>query len=813
MKHAVEGVVQDLRLALRGVVRAPGFALVAVATLGICIGSSATMFSVVNGVMLQPLPYPDPERLVMIFNRYPTLGIERGGQSPGDFQDYQDQADAFESIGAFGGTHTQTLTGVGRPARVATSSATDNLFPMLGVRPAAGRLFEPTDDDSHVLISHGFWQGRFGGAEDVLGRSFILSDQPKTVIGVLPRDFALHAPRHLGLPTDIGVWIPIRRFLGSPGAPDRTAHWMTVVARLAPGVPLDEARHQLDAVAAWQRRTFPVRAERDAQIDVVSLHEEIVTEVRPTLFALLGAVCFVLLIGCANIANLLLARGQGRLREMRLRHALGATSGRLVQQLLTEGALLAGLGAVVGMVVAFFGVDLVLALRPDNLPLAGAVGVDGDVLAFSCLVAAGATVVFGLAPALTLSRASLAGPRAGAGGSRRSSRVRSGLVVVELALSVVLLTGAGLMMRSVSALGQVWPGYGTEAILTFVAGPPQEAWQGESGRLNPALQEFYRRTQESIARLPGVEAVGTIWPTPLGGSDEGYSTYTSRETIVDGHTHLASSQLVTPGYFETMGIPILAGRALRLDDGADKLVVDERMARKLWPDQDPIGRRLEIGWWSGPVWGEVVGVAASVRTIDLRRPDPETVYRKAAAFAYSPSTFVVRAQGDLGSLAESIRQTVNGLYPDVALEQMRPLLSYEDEQMAQTRFVMTLISLFAAAAVFFAALGLYGVISFLVGQRTQEMGIRIALGARSGQVFRLVMLQGLALAALGLVLGLGGAWATTRLVTAHLFGVAPSDPATLVAVATLLAVVAVLAAARPAWRASRVDPMTTLRSE
>jgi predicted permease len=818
MMRWTDDLRQDVKVALRSLGRAPVFAAVGVLTLGIGIGANAAVFSAVSGVLLRPLPYPDPDRLVLIFNRYPNLGIERGGQNPGDFLDYQRQTDVFDTIAAFGGSGTQTLTGLGPADRVTLAGVTDDLFPMLGVRPVLGRLFEADDDWTSVLLSYGFWQTRFGGADDVLGRTFQMNGNTMSVVGVLPPDFLLHAPAHLGLPANIAVWNPIRRFLGTPENPDRTAHWMTVIAKLSPDATPEQAQSQLDAVARWQRENFAVRAERDARIDVVSMHEEIVDDVRPTLFALFGAVGFVLLIACANLANLLLARGQTRRREIAVRAALGGSRLRLVRHVLAESGVLAVFGGALGITLAYLGVGVIHALRPHDLPFVGNISVDRGVLAFVFVAAIGSTALFSLIPAVTASRVHLTeflGSRDGSGSGVRARRLKSALVVLEVALSMILLVGGGLMIRSFLSLGDVSPGYRTDNVLTLVAGLPREVFQvsRQPGQTNTRYQDFYVRAEAALAAVPGVEASTAIWPTPLSGSSEGYSTYTDSEEAGNEQSQLASSQLITPGYFETMGIPIVAGRSFNMEDSGDKLVIDQRMADKMWPGENPLGKRLKIGWWSGPVWGEVVGVAANVRTLDLREEDPVTVYRKAAVYSYTAPTIVVRTSGDPLALTESVRRAVQSLHPTVAVEEMRTLSSYQDEQLAPTRFVMTLISIFAGIALLFAAVGLYGVITYLVSQRTREIGVRLAFGARGSQVFGLVLRQGLALTGLGIALGVAGAMATTQLLSSYLFAVEPTDPVTLACVALLLGSVAIVACARPALRATQVDPARSLAAE
>ncbi len=812
----VHDLKSDLIFALRGLFKNSGFATVAIVTIAVGIGANAAVFSVVNGVLVKPLPYPESERLVMIFNRWTNLGVHRNAQNPGDFFDYRERTDAFESIEAIGSAYNQTLTGLGTSARVTTTSATDGLFDLLGARPALGRLFEEQDDHTRAVISHGFWQDFFGGDPDAVGRTFELNGQATVVIGVLENSFRLHVPAHMAWPQNISVWVPIRQFLGNAGNYDRTAHWMTTVARLKEGVTLATAQNQMDRVAAWQRENFAVRRDRAAEIEVVGMHAEIVSATRPTILALFGAVALVLLIASANVANLLIARSQSRKSEMAVRAALGGSRMRIFRQVMTESAVVASLGGLVGIGLTYIGVRFISAFVPADMPFVGNLHVDGSVLIFLLTVSAATVFLFGLAPAITASRANVGElmDSRGAGASGLQRKGAGGAIVVgEIALSVVLLIGGGLLVRSYLQVGKVNVGYEPDNILTFVAGEPPSLYQGTNAEKKEKKQAYLEMVKARILTIPGVLSVGTIWPTPLSGASDGSSTYTDNELAGDEQTQNASSQLITPGYFATMGIPVLEGRTLGLNDGGDKLVVDRNMAEKMWPGENPIGKRLKIGWWSGPVWGDVVGVVENVRTSSVTADDAETVYRKAVEYAYSPSTFVVRTEGDPAAMADIVRSTVQSIDVAAAIEQMRPLSAYVDEQMAPLRFVMTLITVFAFLATLLAAIGLYAVLSFVVGARKREMGIRIACGARPEQIVRLVLKQGVLVALLGTGAGAVLAIGLIRFLQSYLYGLQPSDPITMGVVVVLVGTVTVLATLSPAIRASRFDPVTSLKME
>ncbi len=818
-EHSMDSLLSDLRFAVRSVARRPALSMMVIGALALAIGASTAVFSVVDAVLVRPLPFPDADRLVMVFNSYPGQDVDRGSQNPRDFMNYREMTDAFEAIEAVGALNPKVLSGLGEVRRIGTMSVTRDLLPLLGVELALGRHFSADDDWTSALISHAFWQEQFAGDANVVGRAISLNGEPQTIVGVLPADFRLHLPSHLQYPVSVPVWNPIAgRYFGNSGNWDVTAHWLDTVARLAPGISLEQAQAQLDAIAEHQRQDQPRRGEQGAQIIAVPLQQEVVHETRGTLTALLGAVGFLLLIACANVSSLMLVRGHARQVELSVRAACGASRSRIVRMMFTEAAIFAAAGALVGAAIAWAGLRIILALSPAELPLRDLIGMDLRVLSFTIVVSAATTLVFGLLPALTSTRGRLAGrlverERSSSG----FSRIGMGgvLVVAGVALALILLIGGGLLTRSFLALAAENPGLETHNVLTFVAPPPRDAAtaaQVERSQPKPALTQYYRQFQESIETLPGVAAVATIWPTPLSGVAS-TSTYTREETPGEQEQNVGNSQLTHPGYFETMGIPVLAGRTFRWDDHGRVAVVSESFAKKVWPGEDPLGRVITVGWWSGVQPAEVIGVVGDVRSISIAEPDPEAIYRFGAAFAYSPMTYVVRATGDPLALVASIREALTQLDPSLPLDDVRLLSSYVDEQLVGVRFALALIGAFAGVGLLIAVVGLYGVISYAANRRTREIGIRMAVGANRPRIFRMVLGQGLWLAGLGIGAGAFGAVLLTRMIENLLHGVTATDAATFVGLALLLTAVAVLACWTPALRASRADPMGSLRSE
>ncbi len=817
----LDGVVADLTGAVRGFRRTPGFVLAAVATLSLGVGALTAVYSVVNGVVLTPLPYPDPDQLVVVYNEYPALDVTRARQSPGDLDDYREQADLLTDVGSVS-TFPQTILESGQPRRVEVALVTPGFFSMLGVEPSPGRDIVAEDDHDVVIVSHAYWRDELGSRADALGTVLRFAGVSKRVIGVLPEGFRLVVPSSFGVPESPALWTPIPAQGWGRDSGDRTAHWMNVVGRLRPGATRAQLQEQMDAIAELQRELLPRRAEREARIQVAPLLDEIVRDVRPALVALFAAAGIVLLIACANVANLMLVRAQRRRSEIAVRTALGASHVRIVHGLLSEGLLLAAAGSFLGLALATVGVDAVLALEPDSVPRLADIALDFRVLGFVAVVTGAVTVVFSVAPAWLATRRDvvLAIRDAGRSGpTRRGHALSSSLIVAELALSLILLTGGGLLVRSFVALLDTDPGFATAGVLTFRAPLPASAFQqdppeGYKGRPehNFVRKPYYDELTRVLAQLPGVRSVGAIFPAPLSG-EQSSSTYAVEGTTGAEEGDLASSQLVTPEYFETVGIDLLEGRTFLPEEIGDKLVIDQAMAETLWPGESAIGRRIEIGWWSGPIWGEVVGVVENVRTHSLREPNPLTVYRLGTVYAYSAMTMAMRVDGDPLALVDEVRAAVAQVEGEAPVIDIRLMSEYVDDQSARTRFVLALVGVFAALALGLAAIGLYGVIAYAVGQRTREYGIRLAFGAGRARVFRLVLRRGARLTGAGLALGVLGAFGMRHLVQPFLFGVEPTDPVTIVAMAALLGLVALVACSAPAGRATLVDPADSLRSE
>ena len=794
---------QDVVYGLRALRKSPGFTTVAVLTLALGIGANTAIFSVVEGVLWRPLPYRDSDRLVFLWNHW-TASDTKTVMAPGDLADYRDQTTLFEEFAA-ASAFSRPLTNLGDPELIPTGSVTSNFFPFLGYSPFMGRDFVPEDEANKAIVSFGFWQDRLGGAPSVIGSEIILSGGSRTIIGVLPQNFKMVLPQSAGIPREVWVWSPIPRgWLGSDGR-DRTAHWMRTIGRLKAGVTIAQAQAEMDVLANRIRSSVPARAKRKAEIIVAPLHDEVVKPVRKAILLLWGGVGFVLLIAAANVANLQIARSRQRLQEMAIRMSLGAGRARILRQLSTETLLLALGGQLLGVLFAWGGIRVLPVIQPEEFPRFDNVEFNGMVFAFSLFLSLIALLLAGVVPAHKLANTDINRLMA-AGGRTYTTRTgfwsRHLLTTGEVAVSLILLVGAGLMVRTMAHLIAIEPGFQTEGILTFQAARPRSV----------PLPTFHQNLEEAIRMLPGVQSVGSIFHTPLDGKGES-SEYTQDEGLGDEFNRRAASRLVTGDLFETLRIPVIEGRAFSENDGGDVVIVDEKLARRVWGGESPIGKRLKISWWSGPVWARVVGMVPTLHSEYLYQEDRETLYRVAYPFAYDHQTFVVRTEGDLGDLAQAIRRELRQAYPDVPLTKVRPLESYRAAQMAPSRFILTLLGIFAAIGLVLAVGGLYGVISYGVSRRTQEFGIRMALGAQTHDVLRLVLRDGLALILMGLVIGVAGALGLSRIVSSLLHGVAPEDWLAIGSVTTLLFVVALLACYFPARRASKVDPIVALRYE
>jgi predicted permease len=797
-----------------------GFTAVAVVTLALGIGANSAIFSVVNGLLLRPLPYRDSDRLAIIWTHSPGANVAQDWPSPGQFSAVKSQTDVFEDLALAHGS-SYNLAGGETAERVETVQATSNLFAMLGARPLIGRLFLPEEDSPDkpqtVVLSHAIWQRRFGSDPGVLGRALTLNGKSFTVVGVLPPDFSLG---YEVMPTVGAVQQP-ELFLPLPF----TAKEMesqgdenyNIVARLKPGATVERAQTELDLVANRLAQQFPEEypPSRAFRLSVRPLLEQVVGDVRPALLVLLGAVGFVLLIACANVANLLLARAASREKEMAIRTAVGASRRRVVRQLLTESVVLACLGGALGLLVAYWGLDALRGLGPGNIPRLRDVGMDARVLGFTFGVAVLTGVLFGLAPALRVSRVNLSeslkeGGRSSAGGGRQ--RLRSALVVAEIALSLVLLVGAGLLVRSFVRVQQVEPGFDARNVLSMRLSVSGTSYAGARG------PEFYRELLERVRRLPGVESAGAASILPLGGgigwgsiTIEGYTPTNGQEVIQ------ADQRIAGTGYFETMKAPLVSGRYFGEQDTAQSqkvAVIDENMARTYWPGADPVGRRFKRGGADDDTpWLTVVGVVGNVKQYALDTDSRVTFYTPHAQSPSGTMYVVARTSVDPAGLAPAAAKEARALDPNVPVFDVKTMGQRLSDSLARRRFAMTALGLFALVAMALAAVGIYGVMSYSVAQRTREIGVRVALGAQGRDVLGLVVRQGMLLAALGIALGLVGAAGVTRVMGSLLFGVGATDPLTFASIALLLAAAALLACYVPARRATKVDPMVALRYE
>ena len=828
-------LLRDLRYAYRSFSRRPLFTVVLLLTLALGIGSNVAIFSVANAVLFRPLPYEDPEELVLVWTRLPSTNVERSLVSGPDLGDYQLEATLFDGF-AGAVAVPGTLTGDGPAEQITNAYVTWNFFQLLGVRPVLGRDFrredaitidpsmfgQPNPDlpPGTVVLTHGLWQRRFGGDPAVIGRTIQMDGFGSVVVGVLPPDFGVYLPADVPMPTDIDAFGVAPANLTEFA---RDGPWLTVVARLKDGVTVEQAQGEMDALAARLRDTYQFHANSNMQIVVNGMHRDVVAHARPALLALLGAVAFVLLIACANIANLLLVRASGRGKEIAVRSAMGSGRGRIVHQMLTESLMLSVGGGVLGVLLAWYGVRVVTALSPGNLPRAESVGIDLPVLLFTAGVTGVAALAFGLAPALRAVAGNLADALRDRGadtGGVRGNKLRTVLVVTEVALSLVLLVGAGLMVRSFAELRQVDPGFEPENVVTFTAPLAFNKYYNSATRSG-----FYDELGRRLGDIPGVDRVGGVAPLPLAGGDlysvASYGRIGDSDEVYQSNK--ADYRAVLPGYFEAMGIELLAGRTFLPSDNVvealDVAIVDRKLAERMFGAADPIGRELLVDYFSEETFSltrvpvQIVGVVGDVRSTTLAAEGRETIYTPYVFQAFLPLTYVVRTTTDAASLVTQIRQEIDAVDPDVPISEVATLESYVSNAMAQTRFMLVLIGVFAGLALVLASLGLYGVISYTTRQRTREIGVRVAFGADERAVVRLVLVQGLFLALTGIVLGLGASFALNGVVESLVVGVSSTDPATFGVVSTLLLAVAAVAAYIPARRATSIDPVEALRDE
>lgn len=803
------GLWHDIRYAVRILRRRPGFVLVAGATLAVGIGANSAIFTIVDAAFLRPLPYRHADRLVRVWGRDTIAGNTRGNLNPVDAADWRRQVPAFSALGVWTKT-TAPLTGAGDPTLVRGALVSSGFFEALGVTPAAGRLFGPEHDrpghETDIVISYGFWQRVLGG-QPAVGRTVTLAGVACTIIGVLPRGFVSPG---ISAGDEPEIWRP---YAVAPDA-TRGGHFMHGLARLAPGATLDEAQAQIDAVSATLAREHPAtNAGKGAILE--PLQQAISGDARPALVLLMAAVGVVLLIACANAANLLLVHAGARQHEMALRAALGAGRARVVRELLVEGLLIAALAGAAGLGLAVYGLRALPAWMTEELPTVLALRVDGSVVLFTMVVALATILVFGLAPALQVARANLRGPLTAtrAAGPRGPRRLQTLLLVFETALALLLFVSATLLIESFVRLRDVDPGFDAARVTTFHVSLPRARYATPDAR-----RHFFDGLLDRIAALPGVTATGAINMAPLTGrySCDSFGL-ADRPAPPEGHEPCAESCIATPGYFRTMGIPIVEGRGLAGTDVAGRepvLVISQAMASHYWPDGGAVGQRLKWGSVAseGP-WWTIVGVAGNVRHFRLDVAAPDQVYMPQAQWSTSSMTITARTGGDPAVLTGELRHAVEDLDPALPVSEVFSGRDLVDRSTAMPEFLTQLTVAFAAVALGLAMVGVYGLMSFFVAQRTREIGIRMALGARAREVRRMVVRRGMVAVAIGVVCGLTAALGFTRLLETLLYGVTPTDWHAFAVAAAALFATAFAAAYLPARRATRVDPLAVMRAE
>jgi len=812
----MDTLLKDVRYAFRRLRKTPGFSVIVLLTLAIGIGANTAIFSVVNTVLLRPFAYRNPERLVVVDHFYPSLNnLEAGASGPG-FRDLREKTTLFDGVFVMTGWGP-ALTGDGsEPQRLQATRASGLMFRTLGVAPVLGRGFTPDEDEPGknkvAVLSYGFWQRQFGGERSIVGTPIILNGEQYDVIGVMPasfRDFT-------GFPTDL--WTPLA-LTPQQLTNGRTNEFLTLVASLKPGVTLERARSELSTFASQLRAQFPDSYATDWTLKVTPMNEKVSGRIRPTLLVLLGAVAFVLLIACANVANLLLARAASRIKEVAIRSALGATRRDLLRQLLVESVMLAVVGGVLGLGLAWLAVKGVIALEPANVPRIGELRIDGVVALFTLGVSVATGLLFGLAPAVQTSRTNLQetlkeGGR-GATADRSGHAMRRVLVVAEVALALTLLTGAGLLIKSLALLQDVNPGFDARNLLTFRVTIPNAKYRSDTARV-----QYFERAAEAVRAVPGVTDVGLASALPFSGNG---GTGSFR---VEGYQPPAGQpgpwgdlRTVSPGLFTTLRVPLLKGRLFTELDGASGpqvAIVDDEMVRRYWPNVDPVGKRITF---NNPQrdsvidWITVVGVVGHTKHEGLDAENRVQLYFPYRSGVGGGMSFAIRTAGDPTQALPALRSAIHSIDRDVPIAGAATMNTNISNSMGQRRFAMMLLGLFAVMAMVLASIGIYGVMSYSVTQRAHEIGIRMALGAARRNVLGMVMGQGLALVAIGVVIGVAGAFGLTRLIASQLFGVQPTDPTTFVLVALTLVGVAAMATLVPALRATRVDPVVALRDE
>ncbi len=812
MGSKIESSVEDIRYAWRALRKSPGFTAIAVVTLALGIGVNAAIFSVVHAVLLRPLPYDRPEQLAFIWSSFKSAATRAPTSGPA-LAEIQHRNRLFQKVEAIW-VGNGTFTGEANPEQVKVAFVTPGFLGMLGVRPALGRVFLPDeqfDNRGAVVLTYGLWQRRFAGDPNIIGKGVPFLGDNATVIGVMPQDFQLQFPVDSNVPPDVGVFFPYGHDVYKG---PRTLYFLRVLARMKPGVTIQQAQADMDQVAGQIRGAYTEFSNENLKLEVAPMQRDSVSDVRPALIALFSGAGFVLLICCVNIANLLLARASDRRQEMAVRSALGATHGRILRQLAIEGLVLCTIAAAAGLALGWVSLRALLSIRPDYLARMPHVELNLPVLAFVAVVSCGAALLFGLVPSFESAKLDLIATLREAGRtaqtpSRRS--IRGLLIIGEITIGFVLVTGAGLMIRTLSNIEHVNPGFQAQRLLTF---------EISLSKFRPAdRMNFVRDWEAHLGTLAGVESVGAISHLPLDDYPNWYSPYRPEGLSKnDAATLLADHRAITPGYLRAMGAKLIEGRFFDERDRTDSqqvVIVDDMLARSAWPGQSAVGKKIEAEHFTPrgiiPVWSEVVGVVAHIHNHSLSKRLRPEVYIPYTQTAREHLSFAVRTRMDPTALAATIRQELSKRDKDLAISKIRLMTTYVERATAPARFTAVLAGIFAGLALLLAAIGIYGVISYSVSRRMHEMGVRMALGANSADVLRLVMREGLVLTGAGILLGVGGALFVARGLQSLIFGVSTTDPVTYATAVAVIVAAALLGCWRPAAKAAAANPVDALK--